>query len=464
MSANTSRILRYVFTKYIYKRIFIVVSIIFITLLLDTSIIRVSDLVLKSSASIWTLGLFTIIAVISLAGQNLILRFIRQKVVESTPVHKKLPLNSLYKVAATVHYVLAAIIVFVILEMLITSRYDVVLLNTIVTISYVFAVAMMGVLCHRFFSWFRLNKGYVMLLYGLSFAVLAANLGITLWLVNSILLTKPGEAMPSVRLNAPVININPLHSMLYYAYIISTITSFIIMWFATIGLLKNYTHKLGKLVYWIVFILPLAYFVSQFLTLSLGLLGPLLISSPIFYGILFTIIFALTRPIGGILFGIAFWLIAKNIRKDNVVRSYLVISAYGFLLLFTSNQAMVLTFTQYPPFGLVTISFVGLASYLLLLGIYSAAISISQDAKLRREIRHIAIRESKLLDSIGAAQMEQEIVKRIATVAKKHSDSMIERTGVQSSLSEQDIDEYMKDVLREIKTSKKREPFTNEKS
>lgn len=464
MSANTSRILRYVFTNYIYKRIFIVVSIIFITLLLDTSIIRVSDLVLKSSASIWTLGLFTIIAVICLAGQNLILRFIRQKVVESTPVHKKLPLNSLYKVAATVHYVLAAIIVFVILEMLITSRYDVVLLNTIVTISYVFAVAMMGVLCHRFFSWFRVNKGYVMLLYGVSFAVLAANLGITLWLVNSILLTKPGEAMPSVSLNAPVININPLHSMLHYAYIISTITSFIIMWFATIGLLKNYTHKLGKLVYWIVFILPLAYFVSQFLTLSLGLLGPLLISSPIFYGILFTIIFALTRPIGGILFGIAFWLIAKNIRKDNVVRSYLVISAYGFLLLFTSNQAMVLTFTQYPPFGLVTISFVGLASYLLLLGIYSSAISISQDVKLRREIRHIAIRESKLLDSIGAAQMEQEIAKRIATVAKKHSDSMIERTGVQSSLSEQDIDEYMKDVLREIKTSKKREPFTNEKS
>ncbi len=464
MSANTSRILRYVFTKYIYKRIFIVVSIIFITLLLDTSIIRVSDLVLKSSASIWTLGLFTIIAVICLAGQNLILRFIRQKVVESTAVHKRLPLNSLYKVAATVHYVLAAIIVFVILQMLITSRYDVVLLNTIVTISYVFSVAMMGVLCHRFFSWFRVNKGYVMLLYGLSFAVLAANLGITLWLVNSILLTKPGEAMPSVSLNAPVININPLHSMLHYAYIISTITSFIVMWFATIGLLKNYTHKLGKLVYWIVFILPLAYFVSQFLTLSLGLLGPLLISSPIFYGILFTVIFALTRPIGGILFGITFWLIAKNIRKDNVVRNYLVISAYGFLLLFTSNQAMVLTFTQYPPFGLVTISFVGLASYLLLLGIYSSAISISQDAKLRREIRHIAIRESKLLDSMGAAQMEQEIVKRIATVAKKHSDSTIERTGVQSSLSEQDIDEYMKDVLREIKTSKKREPFTNEKS
>ena len=96
----------------------------------------------------------------------MILRFIKQKVDESTAVHTSLRLNSLYKVAGTVHYVLAAIIAFVILEMLLTSRYDVVLLNTIVTISYVVAVAMMGVLCHRFFSWFRVNKGYVMLLYG----------------------------------------------------------------------------------------------------------------------------------------------------------------------------------------------------------------------------------------------------------------------------------------------------------
>jgi hypothetical protein len=196
--------------------------------------------------------------------------------------------------------------------------------------------------------------------------------------------------------------------------------------------------------------------------LYLGLLGPLLISNPIFYGILFTIIFALSKPIGGVIFGIGFWMTVRNIHKDNIVRSYLIISGYGFVLLFTSNQGMVLTFTQYPPFGLVTISFVGLASYLVLVGIYSSAISISQDANLRREIRHLAIRESKLLDNIGTAQLEQEIVKRVVTVAKKHSVSITEKTGVQPSLSEDDMKLYMTEVLREIKTSKKKESFTNE--
>jgi hypothetical protein len=91
----------------------------------------------------------------------------------------------------------------------------------------------------------------------------------------------------------------------------------------------------------------------------------------------------------------------------------------------------------------------------VLLGIYSSAISISQDASLRREIRHLAIRESKLLDSIGKAQMEQEVIKRVIVVAKKRSDSMIEKTGVQSSLSEHDMRQYMEEVLRELKTGKK---------
>jgi hypothetical protein len=462
MAANTSDSLGHSFMqKHSGKQIFIVVSIVIAAILLDTLITRLSDLTLKSTSS-WVVVLFAVISSISFVGQNLILRFIKQKINKSTAVQKSLRLNSIYKVAVTVHYVLAAILAFVILQMIITSRYDVVLLNTVVTISYVFAIIMMGILCHRFFSWFRLDKTYVMFLHGLSPLMLAVNLCITLWLVNSLLIARPGEVVPHSIVHAPEINTDPVNNALNYAYIITTITSFIITWFATMALLKNYMQKTGKLKYWILLILPLAYFLSQFLVLYLGLLGPLIISNPIFYGILFTIIFTLSKPIGGTIFALGFWVIARNIHKDNVVRSYLIISAYGFLLLFTSNQAMVLTFTQYPPFGLVTISFVGLASYLVLVGIYSSAISISQDANLRREIRHLAIRESKLLDNIGTAQLEQEIVKRVVTVAKKHSSSITEKTGVQPSLSEDDMKLYMAEVLREIKTSKKKESFTNE--
>lgn len=457
MAANTSDSQGHSFMqKHSGKQIFILMSIVIAAILLDTLITRISDLTLKSTSS-WVVVLFAVIYGISFVVQNLIFRFIKQKVDKSTAVQKSLRLNSIYKVAITVHYVLAAILAFVILQMLITSSYNAVFLNTAITISYVFAIIMMGILCHRFFSWFRLDKTYVVFLYGLSSLMLAANLCITLWLVNSIMIARPGEIVPHSILRAPLDNIGPVNNALNYVYVITTLTSFIITWCATMALLKNYIKKTGKFTYWIVLILPLAYFISQFLVLYFGLLGPMIISNPIFYGILFTILFALSKPIGGVIFGIGFWMMARNIHKDNVVRSYLIISGYGFVLFFTSTQAMVLTFAQYPPFGLVTISFVGLASYLVLVGIYSSAISISHDANLRREIRHLAIRESKLLDNIGTAQLEQEIVKRVVTVAKKYSSSIIEKTGVQPSLSEEDMKLYMADVLREIKTSKKKE-------
>jgi hypothetical protein len=465
MADNTPKSSKHTFTqKYSGKQIFIVVSIVIVALLLDTTIIRVSDLTLKSTSS-WPISLFTIIAGISLVGQNLIMRFIKQKVDESIAAQKSLHLNSLYKVAVTVHYVLAAILVFVILQMLITSRYNVVLLITAITISYVFAIMMLVILCHRFFSWFRLNKSYVILLYGLSSIMLVANACVTLGLVNILLVDKPREVTSrATSLNVPFVHANPVNSMLNYAYIITTITSFIITWCATtIGLLKNYIHKIGKFRYSLVIILPLAYFVSQFLVFSLGLIGPVLIANPVFYGILFTTLFALSKPIGGIIFGIGFWMIARNIHKDNIVRSYLIISAYGFLLLFTSNQAIVLSFTQYPPFGLVTISFVGLSSYLVLLGIYSSAISMSKDANLRREIRRLAIRESKLLDSIGSAQIEDEVRKRVLHIAQLHkSDSG--KAGVPSALDEEDVKQYLGDALKEINTMKKKGSFTSEKT
>jgi hypothetical protein len=464
MAANSPNSPKHAFPrKYSGKQLFIIVSVVTVVLLLDTSIIRLSDLTLKSTSS-WTLGLFAIIVGISLVGQNLILRSIKQRVDESIAAHKSLHLNSIHKAAVTVHYVLAALLVFVILQMLITSRYDVVLLTTGVTISYVFAIIMMGILCHRFFSWFRLNKSYVISLYGLSSIMLAANAGITLWLVNSILLALPVQVMPHPTLNAPSFTANPINITLNYAYIITTIASFIITWCATtIGLLRNYTHRTGKFTYWLLLILPLAYFLSQFLVFSLGLLGPVLILNPIFYGILFTVLFTLTKPICGIIFGIGFWMIAKNIHKDNVIRNYLIISGYGFLLLFASNQAIVLTFTYYPPFGLVTISFVGLSAYLVLLGIYSSAISMSKDANLRREIRRLAIRESKLLDSIGSAQIEDEVRKRVLHVTRLNKSDLGE-AGLPSALDEEDVNRYLGDVLKEINTIKKKGSLTNEKS
>jgi hypothetical protein len=60
----------------------------------------------------------------------------------------------------------------------------------------------------------------------------------------------------------------------------------------------------------------------------------------------------------------------------------------------------------------------------------------------------------KFLESIGSAQMEQELQKRVLTIAKENSDIMTEETGVQPSLTEDEMKEYLDMVANEINRAK----------
>jgi hypothetical protein len=50
--------------------------------------------------------------------------------------------------------------------------------------------------------------------------------------------------------------------------------------------------------------------------------------------------------------------------------------------------------------------------------------------------------------------MEQELERKVLDIAKKNSEAMMEESGVQPSLSEDDMKSYLKEVLQEVKTSK----------
>ena len=155
------------------------------------------------------------------------------------------------------------------------------------------------------------------------------------------------------------------------------------------------------------------------------------------------------------MFGIAFWTIAKHL-SNQTVKKYMLISAFGIMLLFTANQPIFLLLVPYPPFGLVTISFMGLASYLFYLGIYSASVSVSEDSKLRQSIRKAAIKEStEFLDSIGTAEMEQEIERRVVLMTTATKENIEKETGISSSFDDEDIRKYLREVLQEIMSTRK---------
>ncbi|MGC2426085.1 MAG: hypothetical protein WA421_03545 [Nitrososphaeraceae archaeon] len=64
----------------------------------------------------------------------------------------------------------------------------------------------------------------------------------------------------------------------------------------------------------------------------------------------------------GYFFAIAFLTIARKMRRK-VMKNYLIISSIGIILLFSSMQPGMPFYAAYPPFGLVTLLFLGLSSY-----------------------------------------------------------------------------------------------------
>lgn len=179
---------------------------------------------------------------------------------------KQLHLKIIHRIVTIVQYVLTALLVVIISEMISTSTYSILIVAVIIGISYTLAMAMLGLLAQRFFSWFKSNRNLVVLLYGLSGAMLAINAAFTFTFVEAILI----NAVPYVHSyvgasQTPFIAPGSLADILNYPYILTTVLSFMITWVATVMILRHYSSKLRQVRYGVILSIPLVYFVLQFL-------------------------------------------------------------------------------------------------------------------------------------------------------------------------------------------------------
>jgi hypothetical protein len=139
-----------------------------------------------------------------------------------------------------------------------------------------------------------------------------------------------------------------------------------------------------------------------------------------------------------------------GLRQHSHVKDYMVITAYGFVLFVNAADASVLQ-AGYPPYGLANVSFVGLASFLILTGLYNSAISVAQALKLRQSIKASAVQQSsKLLDSVGTAQMTKETEDKVMKMTHDNSSMLTAQSGVEPSLTDNEIKSYLDKVLDEL--------------
>src|SRR5918993_888005 len=460
---------------YSTRKFFIIISIVVSSLIIDSSLSNISDIIRVSTN--WGFSAFISVAIVYAIGQYLVLEFVKQR---SMGIRSKSPhFNSLSTVVTIVQYVLTAIIVFVILQIFLNSYYYTSMLTWNLSISYAMASVIMVILALEFFSWYRSNRNFILLSYSVSFIITGISIVSAIVFFTIILLGMQDKITNSLSLeptseqeevghgpeqeevgHGPDIrkfDLSTLLGKVQTVFIISQIVSFLSLWSSTAMLLHTYSKKLGKVKFWIIIIIPLASFLSIFVIIT-----PFVMSissgnhdenSIIEILVVDALGYTLPALFSGLLFGLPFWMIARSLSYSSALKDYMIIAGSGFALFELAINGSVML-ASYPPLGLASVSFVGLSSYLILMGIYSSAISMSGDVKLRQTIRKSAIDESKLLVGIGSGQIEQKIEKKVIEMAKDQAASMMNQTGVQLSLTERDMKQYLYSVLKEIKVLK----------
>ena len=199
--------------------------------------------------------------------------------------------------------------------------------------------------------------------------------------------------------------------------------------------------------------IPLLYFLSQFQPIVLNFLLSYVSDDPMLFNFVYIVMVHASRPIGGVLFGLAFILVARKL-QNREVKAYLVMTGIGFLLLLISYEAQALITMPFPPLGLLSGSFFGLASYAIFIGLYSSAASISEDSRLRASIRRSVESEVRFVGSMGEAEMDRRIIDNVLKISKQFSKTEV--TGVPTSLSDEEIKEYIEEVLVEVHKKKSR--------
>jgi signal transduction histidine kinase len=458
-------------TGYSSKKFFVIISIIVSSLIIDISLSNISDIISVSTS--WGFSAFIAIVIVYAVGQYLILEFVKQK---SRMIRTKSPhFNKLSTIVTIVQYVLTASIVFIILQILVNSYYYTSLLTWNSLISYAIASIIMVILALKFFSWYRSNRNFIVLLYSVSFIITSISIVSSIVFFTVILLDTPAIKSPSLSeltseqeevghgaeqeevghgADIRKFDQSTVLGKVQTVFVISHIASFLLLWGSTVMLLHTYSKKLGKVKFWTIITIPIASFLSIFVIITPFVMSISYSShdTDTIFKIIVVDALGYTLPalVSGILFGLPFWTIARSLNYNSALKDYMIIAGSGFALFEVAITGNVIL-APYPPLGLVSVSFVGISSYLILMGIYSSAVSISGDVKLRQAIRKSAVDESKLLVGIGSGQMEQKIEKKVIEMAKDQAASMIDQTGVQLSLTEHDMKQYLSSVLKEIK-------------
>jgi hypothetical protein len=374
--------------------------------------------------------------------------------------------NRLYKATPIFLYALLVVFGAIIVEMVLFSQYSSYLLILILLISAV-AILFFGFRTFKFLSWFKssVNKRHNIMI--LAFAVssmllcISTTVAITLD-IKELVVSRP----PSIDPNFPASNsmasrhLTSIELIIHlYGFLVPQVTAIAIAETVAVAFfLRYFKDQIGRATFWTLIILPPVLFLT-------GVFGPQFLKSTGSEFVYMESRFLIFRVIGtagwvvaDFVIAYAYILVAKTLARQitssrNKIINYLIIAALATILISPTTNNWI-TNNSYPPFGAIQRAFLVLASFLFSLGIYSVAMSVAQDAELRQLARKYA-KEYALLDTLGNAQENTEILRKLVKLIHQYADAMEKETGVESSMLDvSEVRQYMDLIIRETRGKK----------
>lgn len=425
-----------------------------VTSIIDVSIVKINDLIDKYFIPMQgKLILFALNSSVCLFLQFYLVRHIHISF-QRDRLNRTLKIKIIYLVSLFSLSILSGLIGFLVFQQFYNNYYDTSIVVGIIALGYGTAAGFVIWLSFLFFSWYKSHHDLIVLLYSISMSVIAFNLIMTAIFTGVKVDDHPDLIGEYVGSSGDLTG--GRYRLLDNIYRVSSFMSFFSIWITTAILMNYYKEKLiNAIVYWVILSIPFVYFIiTYFYQYILGnILSSFLEIDPISVSIILGAFLALSKPIGGLLFGLVFWNISRIIAYERNIKTYMIISGWGILLIFSSNQATTQIIIPYPPFGLVTITILVIASYLMLIGIYNSATLVSANNELRRTIHKHAL-ESKLLGAIGHAEMEREIQKTVKEVSRDKGE--LEKEFEEPvDLDELELEKYIEFVVKEVRKAGK---------
>jgi hypothetical protein len=374
--------------------------------------------------------------------------------------------NRLYKATPIFLYALLVIFGAIIVEMVLFSQYSSYLLILILLISTV-AILFFGFRTYKFLSWFNssANKRHNIMI--LAFAVSAMLLCISTTVaitldIKELVVSRP----PSIDPNFPASNsiasrhLTSIELIIHlYGFLVPQVTAIAIAETVAVAFfLRYFKDQIGRATFWTIIILPPVLFLT-------GVFGPQFLKSTGSEMVYMESRFLIFRVIGtagwvlaDFVIAYAYILVAKTLGREitssrNKIINYLIIAAFATILISPTTNNWI-TNNSYPPFGAIQRAFLVLASFLFSIGIYSVALSVAQDSELRHLARKY-VKEYALLDTLGNAQENAEIMRKLVKLIHQHADAMEKETGVKSSmLDDNEARRYLDLVIVETRGKK----------